>query len=276
LPNDRPILWIEGRDATDGQVRWLPLEVVSTDYRLPQPPGSGVFQATTNGLALGNTFDEACLHGTCELIERDATTLWHLGGEAARARTRLDLATIDDALVLDLLERFARAGVEIAVWETTSDVGVACFVALVAGRDSEADPEIGAGCHPARDVALCRALTEAAQARVGFISGTRDDLFPALYAPAARRRRAIQAQAWLREPARGRRFGEVSDLAADSPAVDLAQVLGRLRTAGLDEVVMVDLTKPAIGLPVVRVVVPGLAGPSGEGTGAQARAAYGT
>ena len=39
----------------------------------------------------------------------------------------------------------------------------------------------GAGCHPDRAIALSRALTEAAQTRLTYIAGIRDDLLPAEY-----------------------------------------------------------------------------------------------
>ena len=42
-------------------------------------------------------------------------------------------------------------------------------------------PEFGAGCHPSRDIALLRALTEAAQARTTFIAGSRDDMAKILH-----------------------------------------------------------------------------------------------
>ncbi len=39
---------------------------------------------------------------------------------------------------------------------------------------------------------------------------------------------------------------------------DVAWELGQLRAVGIDRVVVVDLTRPEFGLPVVRVVIPGL------------------
>ena len=39
-------------------------------YALPEPAHSGVLAATTNGLASGNTREEALLHGLMEVIER--------------------------------------------------------------------------------------------------------------------------------------------------------------------------------------------------------------
>ena len=41
---------------------------------------------------------------------------------------------------------------------------------------------------------------------------------------------------------------------------DLLYLLDELRALGIDRVVAVDLTRPEIGVPVVRVVVPGLEG----------------
>lgn len=57
----RKLLWIEGEDIMDGGSRWLPFEVVHTDYTLPVPPGSGCFLTTSTGLASGNDRTEAVL-----------------------------------------------------------------------------------------------------------------------------------------------------------------------------------------------------------------------
>ena len=38
-------------------------------------------------------------------------------------------------------------------------------------------------------------------------------------------------------------------------------MVGRLGRAGMEQVLVVDLTRPEFGIPVVRVVVPGLEGP---------------
>src|SRR5690606_39530803 len=71
-------------------------------------------------------------------------------------------------------------------------VGIAVFLCLVFSREADAsDPEFGCGAHPAREIALARALTEAAQARTTFIAGSRDDFDPALYGREARTRRQI-------------------------------------------------------------------------------------
>lgn len=259
---DEPILWIEGHDLLGGSSRWLPYEFVHTDYTLPPGPASGSFPANTNGLASGNHLLEAVSHGICEVIERDATTLWTQGGDRFRRGRVLRLESVDDGASQDLLERFTRAGVAVRVWDTTSDVGVASFYCLVMGRDDRfADPEFGSGCHPARQVALLRALTEAAQARTTYIAGSRDDFARDDYSVTGRSHRRRQCQRLMDAGGDERDFHDVPSSESDTLRDDVEWVLGRLRSAGIQQVLVIDLTKPDFGLPVVRVVIPGLEGP---------------
>ena len=256
----QPILWIEGQDLMSGQTLWLPFEMVSTNYTLPQPPGSYAFAANTNGLASGNLLDEAVLHGLCELIERDAMALWRLEGSEARARTRVRLDSVEDAAARDMLARFEASGVEIGLWEVTSDVGVAAFCCIAVDRDGGGtEPELGAGCHPAREIAVLRALSEAAQSRTTRIAGSRDDFAPESYGQSARSARQAAARDWLAAAPR-RDYGTAPDFAGASIEADLQGLLERLQRAGLPQVLRLDLSKPEIGIPVARMVVPGLEG----------------
>ena len=68
------------------------------------------------------------------------------------------------------------------------------------------------------------------------------------------------------KPATIRRFDELPNLETASIAEDLAWTLDRLRARGLEQVIMVDLTIASIGLPVVRVLVPGLEDRSHRGS----------
>jgi len=261
------LLWIEGESLSDGTPFWVPLELVSTNYTLPQPQGSFAFAANTNGLASGNTVEEAALHALCELIERDALSLWRLGGEPARAAAKLDPVSVDSPACRDLLAHYAAAGLDVGLWEVTSDIGVPVFCCAVAERsDVAVEAELGAGCHPDREIALLRALTEAAQSRTTRIAGSRDDYVPESYDSAAKLARNRTAQLWLSEPPR-RRFADAPTLAGSTIPGDLERVLARLAAKGIDQVVAVDLTKPDVGLPVVRVVASGLEGAyQGEGS----------
>lgn len=259
--DDLAMLWIEGRDLLSAEPVWLPYELVSTNYTLPMPPGSGCFGANTNGLAAGNSLAEAIVHAICELIERDATTLWRFRSEAVRMARLVDPDTIDDADCRELLDRFECADVGVRIWDATSDAGVACFQCLIMGEHAhDADPEFGAGCHPRREVALCRALTEAAQARATFIVGARDDLVAEMYREEVRARRAEDCRALFEGAPPSRDFRAVPGWGADAVEDDVDELLLRLQRIGIREVSFVDLTKPAFRLPVARVVIPGLEG----------------
>lgn len=256
----RQILWVEGRPLPGGDPLWLPLELVSTDFTLPQPQGSFAFPASTNGIASGNSFAEAALHAVCELIERDALSLWRLGGDAARAASRLDSDSVTSERCCVLLERYARAGLEVGLWDVTSDIGVPAFCCAVAERsDVAVEAELGAGCHPDREIALLRALTEAAQSRTTRIAGSRDDYVPESYDSAAKLARNRTARLWLADPPL-RRFPAAPDLGGATIAGDLQRALARLAACGIGPVVAVDLSKSDVGIPVVRVVAPGLEG----------------
>ncbi len=260
-----PILWIEGSDLIDGQGVWVPYEIVHTRYAHPAPAGSGCFAQSSNGLASGNHYLEAVAHAICEIVERDAASLWQRKNRAARDATRLDLDSVDDEICLDLIARLRRANLSVTVWNTTSDNGIACFDCLLLDRQQEfAHPGLGAGCHPSKSIALARALTEAAQVRTTYIAGSRDDLTHAEFTPTA-----MNEKNRVFREMEGQGRGSVNFAAIDSRQFstfreDVDWILMRLRAIGIEQVVCVDLGKPAYDIPVVRVVIPGLEGPHDE------------
>ena len=259
-PNLR-ILWCEGRELLSGGRVWVPYEMVHTNYTTPFPDGHGCFLASSNGLASGNDLIEATSHAICEVVERDATTLWKLRKEE-KQNDRLDLESVDDPICQEILRKLERAGLSVAVWDITSDIGIATFACHIVPRDDNAlwhrAVASGFGCHPVREIALIRALTEAAQSRLTLISGLRDDFqrdtYEELLDP-----EVIGAARDRHLAARGaRRFDAVPTQDGATFEDDVAWELKCIRKACVRQVVVVDLTKPEFGLPVVRVIVPGL------------------
>jgi ribosomal protein S12 methylthiotransferase accessory factor len=151
------------------------------------------------------------------------------------------------------LDLFADAGISVQMWDMTSDVGVPVYYCSI----KEANPFGaiqtfgGSGCHLSKEIALSRALTEAAQSRLTFIAGSRDDLFPDVYEPAPNTPSVAATSPTLdfrtrKSPCLGATFEE-----------DLATTLDLLSAAGFPHVIAVDHTKPEFGIPVVAIVVPG-------------------
>jgi ribosomal protein S12 methylthiotransferase accessory factor len=228
--------------------------------------GSGCFAMTSNGLGSGNHPLEAISHGICEVVERDAERLWELRDAAAQERTRIDPHSVDEPDCRSVLDRFEQAGIAVALWEITSDIGLPAFLCLAGER--EVDPlrafgaAVGKGCHPDRAIALLRALTEAAQSRLTQIAGSRDDIDRATYAAAYESDVQARNRAWLLGSGGGRPFAAAPTHQADTLDDDVAWELERLRAAGIERVVVVDLSRPEMGVAVVRVVVPDLEGPT--------------
>jgi YcaO-like protein with predicted kinase domain len=260
---DLSILWIEGTDVIGGGRVWVPYECVHLDFRTPGPQGTGCFLANGTGLAAGNHLLEAVSHALCETVERDAFALWEARTDDDRAERRVALDTVGDPGCHRLLEAYERAGVGVAAWDLTTDVGLPVFSVTIVDRRTDAARRLpaatGGGCHPDRGVALSRALTEAAQSRLTVIAGSRDDCPPSLY----RRLKdatAIGSHVTAVEAAAPRSFGDVERVSGDSIDADVTHELDRLRAVGLRHAILVDLSRPEVGVPVVRMVVPGLEG----------------
>ncbi|MGA8310519.1 MAG: YcaO-like family protein [Terriglobales bacterium] len=259
---DRPLLWIQGFDLLAEEPVWLPYELVHTIYTVDKTLCPGNFAASSNGLASGNHLLEAISHALCEVVERDATTLWSLMSEEEHDQLRVDLSTVDDPGCREVLDRYERAGVAVGVWESTTDVGIPCFECAIVDRESNGLRDLysagGSGCHPAREIALLRALTEAAQSRAACISGSRDDLFRTMYDRAMSPEAINGLRQRLAAPTARRDFHKAPTWEEDTLDGDVAWELSKLQAAGIEHVVVVDLTKPGFGLPVARVVIPGL------------------
>ena len=260
--DDLPRLWVEGLDLVSGASVAVPFELVHTDYTVTAPEPEDCFAADTNGLASGNHVLEAIAHGLCEVIERDATTLWQLRLSDDRSATVVDPESVDDPNCRELLDRFDEAELDVLIWNATSDLGVAVFYCLAVDRETEnAVPEFGAGCHPCRDIALVRALTEAAQARTTYIAGSRDDFDPLWYSEKAKiqRRRACRELVETQKPVT--KFQDVPHRSEKTLQGDIRWMLDRLCAAGIEQAIVVDLSGLACDVAVVRVIVPCLEGP---------------
>ena len=137
--------------------------------------------------------------------------------------------------------------------DATGPAGIPCFeVRLAASRYHTIFGGYAADLR--RELALGRALCEAAQSRLMAISGARDDLSPDLY--------VVSRRLGPRPgPSRGgagvgttRSFADVRTAAPEDSEEELSAVIALVTAqAGISPLV-VDLTRPGIDLPVVRVV----------------------
>jgi len=251
------IAWCTGTNLLDGTPRLVPLDAVSSDFtewRRPSP-----LVRTTNGLASGNCREEAALHGLYEVLERDAVSAW-----SATAGTHdrvIDPASLGSGDEAELVDRLARAGLDVSLLWVPSETGLPIVAATVAPTTRWRHPPYAAfagyGAHLDPRVALSRALTEAVQSRLAFIHGSRDDLWPSHYARVLDHRAAGWWAQRVASVEPTHTFAALPDLSTPSLRDDLRTVLDLVRPT-LPEVVEVELDDPDIGVAVSKVVVPGL------------------
>lgn len=250
--------WVMGWDLMTQKLVAIPYAIVSmgnTDHFptrrwMPFAPGS-------NGLAGGNHLLEAVAAALYEVVERDAVACSRMVGGGLEQR--VDLDTVADPLVRSLIDQFDAAEVSAYLYDCTVDTRIPAYMSVVADRR---DPAMGLyrgyGAHLDPSIAMIRALTEAAQARLLLIAGSRDDYFTRdqrmnRFMSDGRRRTFDSI------PATVSAADQVSG-ATSSFGDDITVVLDRLRGAGLESAIVVDLTHPDLQIPVARVIVPGMEG----------------
>ncbi|MFT3854506.1 MAG: YcaO-like family protein [Ilumatobacteraceae bacterium] len=256
--SDRPLAWVDGTSLRDGASCAVPAAVVHLDHTRRWRGPAAVLECSSNGLAAGSSRAEAVLHALCELVERDAVARWEASRDAACS---IDLTAVTDAACRELLARLTTAELVVSAVEVGVRGGPPVVVARIAAARPDPfrplAPAGGVGCHLDGATALRRALTEAAQTRLIDIAGVRDDLDDEHYASLEDVTEATASGALAGSAPGGDRLER--SMATATMHGDVAAVLGMLATAGIDPIV-VDLTDPKIGIPVVKVVAPGLAG----------------
>lgn len=262
-----PIAWIESEDLLAGDTAWIPYEMVHTNYTVPRSDGSGCFAASSNGLASGNSILEATTHGICEVIERDALTLWHQSGSANWDRTSICTQSIEDERCRYTLARLEAAAFQTWVWDITSDTGVPTYFAFIADQDSPTGHiGIGSGTHLSKEVALLRALHEAVQVRTTYIVGARDDILPDEYTDQGIQSKREHFFNFVHASSFSGEFKNTDSIDSASTNDDLTTLLKALKNIGVKKVLRVDLTKPEFNIAVVRIVIPGLEAPHDDET----------
>jgi ribosomal protein S12 methylthiotransferase accessory factor YcaO len=178
----------------------------------------------------------------------------------------VDISEVEFEPIRILMKRFYECGIPLLVKDITQeDIGIPTFIASSAEwiTDEYGYFAKGYGCHPDALIALTRAITEVSQTRASNIQGARDDLRKIRYI----RDDNILERRWQFRNSLGHSQGQTNRVKSISeiktyPRKDLLDdiklILKSLKRAGLKRAIIVDLTDPEIGVPVVRAIVPGL------------------
>lgn len=234
--------WVPAWSLTHNQRRYLPA-TYCYQY-VPCPPEEEFCYLDPNGHAAGNCLEEAILQAFFELAERDAVGIWWYNRVK---RPAVDLASFEQPYFADLEAHYHSMGYRLWLLDLTNDLEIPAFVALAHAAEGDRYC-IGFGCHLEARLGVQRALTELNQ-----------------FFDTAGEMRAPWGDAPLEDPSfllpdnslplrKKDDFGEVS---GEDIREDVLFCIKRAAHLGLETVVL-DQTRPDIGLCAVKVVVPGL------------------
>jgi ribosomal protein S12 methylthiotransferase accessory factor len=133
-------------------------------------------QQSSNGLAAGCTLEDALLQAIYELVERDGWTInQYIRESTGRAPRKIGLTNLPPELAL-LVQQMRDAGCYPFLFDCKTDLMIPVIGCALFDRDNIGTFG-GYGCSLSPRIAAGRALTEAAQSRLCYISGARDDLY---------------------------------------------------------------------------------------------------
>ncbi len=247
--------WMPVRRLRDGATQWVPAGLCF------RRPGATAPWPLSIGCAAGPSTDAAALHGLLELVERDAAALWWRGGRRPRPLALEHPALADAAALLARLRQGGR-GRRSWLLDITTDLGVPAVAAVSVGLDGAgfccglaARPGLAAACRAAL-LELCQMELALAVVAAKREEGGEAALNPRDLSHQARFTGIHAARCALLHP-----LGEpaAAEAAAPetTPAEALAGLVAALAARGLD-VLLLPLTRPSLGVPVCRLLCPGL------------------
>lgn len=216
--------------------------------------------ALSTGTAAGPTYEAAALRALLELVERDAASLWWIGGQRGRPLA-LDQPAMAEAVRVAGVLRSGCTTRTSWLLDITSDVGVPTIAALSVSANGR-----GLACGLAARLTLSgavrAALLELCQMELGLLiaMAKHHDHADAGLTEVDRRHltRASQLDAEtcavLHASGRPARYADPPVVAASE---HLDGLIATLAGAG-HEVALVDLTRREFELPVVKAIVPSL------------------
>ena len=258
LPFDEEqvLSWTPLWSLTENVWKYLPSAWCYIGYL--QKRGQEYCVGDSNGNAAGTSLEDAILQGFFELVERDCVGLWW---HNRLSRPGVHLEGVDDAYISSLRQVYKENGREFWVLDLTNDLSIPCFAAISRRVDGRpAYYTVGSGAHLDAHIALIRAITEMNQFLpiVQRIMKDKDYAVPVsksntlLYAE-------IKEQDYLCPDLTQakKNIDTYVTPTFDDLRENILYCMDLLKDKNLDMMIL-DLTRPDVGLPVVKVVVPGL------------------
>ncbi len=253
--------WTPVYSLTEKRFKYLPSCFCFAQY--PAEDERNLFAyPDSSGSAAGNSREEAILQGFLELVERDGIALWWYN---MLKRPAVDLLSFHNPYIIQLIDYYKSLSRSLYVLDLTSDLGIPTFAA-VSHRPAGPKENIvfGFGAHVDAGIGIERALVELNQIlpaanviETGEDRGkylTQDKNFVDWLDTAA-----MENQPYLvpLENVPAKTAADYPKLCEPNIYDGLTVCLKKAEENGLETLVL-DMTRRDVGLPVVKVIVPGM------------------
>lgn len=254
---EREIDWTPVWSLTHQEFKYLPTAYCYFGY--PLPDDHCFCWPDTNGNAAGNTKEEAILQGFMELVERDAVALWWYN---RLPRPGVQLESFDEPYLQNLKAYYKTLHRDFWVLDITSDLNIPTFAAI--SRRTNKQPEdilFGFGTHFDPKVALLRAVTE--MNKMVFLSNAANPEGKATFSRHDMQMwceiATLENQPYLATDANAapKVYGDYAQHWSDDLREDVERCVEIAAKQGL-EILVLDQTRPDIGMSVVKAIAPGL------------------
>lgn len=213
--------------------------------------GLSAFQRNSNGQAVGATMEDAILEGLYECVERDAMTIRHrIQDEFGVMPPRIDLRGAIGR-VKRLIDICSKAGLKIYAFVTTFDIAVPSVKVFLVDPSESFAATAGMGTSIWDSVAIERAIMEAIQGRLIYISGGRDDIYLSDFYKAKRDDQKLMCRELGTAPYQSIPQWYIRDMDAEEELEILLEMIGPWK----DRVLVKEIPGE---FPAAKVFVPGL------------------
>jgi ribosomal protein S12 methylthiotransferase accessory factor len=259
--------WVPERFDEDEEIDWSPVWSLTCNTRRYVPTAYCYYgysrqarawftRADANGCAAGNSKTEAILQGFMELVERDSVALWWYN---RLKKPGVDLSSFAEPYFQNLLAHYQTINRDLWMLDLTGDLNIPAFAAISRRNDQAVeDIMFGFGAHFDPKIGILRALTELNQMLpwTGQKPKHRPDMREAIewWSTAT-----VENQPYLTPDSALPPKVQVDypKLWQDDLYTDVLNCTQLVRAKGL-EMLVLDQTRPDVGLHVVKVIVPGL------------------
>lgn len=251
----RKIEWTPVWSLTNQMFKYLPTAYCYYGY--PLSPENRFCRADSNGAAAGNTIEEAILQGFMELIERDSVAIWWYNRVI---RPSVNIESFDEPYLIALKNYYKTLRRNFWVLDITSDIGIPSFAAITSVAEEENQNIIfGFGSHLDSKIAILRAVTEVNQVLCNSPKITGDTVLHGKDLRVWRATANLKNYSFLcpDEKKKPKAYSEYQNLYNEDLQTDIIACIEMAKKHGM-EILILDQTRPDIGLNVVKVMVPGI------------------